>query len=209
MKKFIGNPNCPIWLIGDSNPKNWQGKLDAPLDPRHTARHNIWTPVLDVMQDITFRAEKIRVDTSALYIQNAIEEPQGKPKPNAIDWHENINNKNEELRDLLLMKKPVIVLCFGAFSYEFCRRTQKLKSRKFNDWTTKTLGIEFRNSVKNFSHDSINIFPLLHISIARGRFIESHSYFCDKSGSNYFDYVGSSLGKLILEQKDRLKIWIN
>ena len=45
------DPRFPIWLIGDSNPKNWENRLSYPLDARHPARHSIWTPVLDAMQD--------------------------------------------------------------------------------------------------------------------------------------------------------------
>jgi hypothetical protein len=46
MKPLVGDPDFPIWLLGDSNPKGWQSVLETPLDPRHPARHNIWTPVL-------------------------------------------------------------------------------------------------------------------------------------------------------------------
>ena len=34
MKEFSGNPEFPIWLIGDSPPERWAGKLDTPLNPR-------------------------------------------------------------------------------------------------------------------------------------------------------------------------------
>lgn len=58
MKKDIENKAFNIWLLGDSNPKNWDSILETPLDPRHPARHSIWTPVIDVIQDQAFRELK-------------------------------------------------------------------------------------------------------------------------------------------------------
>lgn len=74
MKKEVGSRNSDIWLLGDSNPKNWQKVLKTPLDPRHPARHNIWTPVLEVIQDRVFRTCRCRVDTSQIYVRNAVED---------------------------------------------------------------------------------------------------------------------------------------
>jgi len=51
MNESVGDPKFPIWLIGDSPPEAWADKLDTPLDPRHPARHSIWTSVADPMQD--------------------------------------------------------------------------------------------------------------------------------------------------------------
>ncbi|MBK8048508.1 MAG: hypothetical protein IPK16_16155 [Anaerolineales bacterium] len=68
MNRDVGDKTCPIWLLGDSNPSNWQDVLVTPLDPRHPARHSIWTPVLDVMQDRVFRKQRLRIDTSSIYI---------------------------------------------------------------------------------------------------------------------------------------------
>ncbi len=73
MKRQIGNPGFRIWLLGDSNPRNWEHRLDTPLDPRHPARHNIWTPVLDVVQDGLYRdSARLHLDFSAVFIRNAV-----------------------------------------------------------------------------------------------------------------------------------------
>jgi hypothetical protein len=40
-----------IWLLGHSYPEAWVHVLNEPLDPRHPTRHNIWTPVLDRLQE--------------------------------------------------------------------------------------------------------------------------------------------------------------
>jgi hypothetical protein len=72
MKDSVGKPEFPIWLIGDSPPEAWAAKLDTPLDPRHPARHSIWTSVADPMQDMLYRQSKLRLDMSRLYIRNAM-----------------------------------------------------------------------------------------------------------------------------------------
>lgn len=74
MDRETGDPHFPIWLLGDSNPRNWENHLKTPLDPRHPARHNIWTPILDEIQDRLFRRLRMRLDTSKMYIRNAIED---------------------------------------------------------------------------------------------------------------------------------------
>ena len=46
MNRDSGSRNFPIWLIGDSSPAEWEAYLVDPLDSKHPARHNIWTPIL-------------------------------------------------------------------------------------------------------------------------------------------------------------------
>ena len=36
MKRKTGEEKIPIWLIGDSEPDNWENYLDTPFDPRKT-----------------------------------------------------------------------------------------------------------------------------------------------------------------------------
>src|SRR5206468_1595661 len=56
MRREVGEQSFPMWLIGDSNPDEWENDLETPFDPRHSARHNIWTAVIDVVQDRLFRS---------------------------------------------------------------------------------------------------------------------------------------------------------
>ena len=56
----------------------------------------------------------------------------------------------------------------------------------------------------------VNVVPLLHVSIARGRFLYSHRYFVGGEGDsepNYFDYVGRKLAEVFLQYMGK-KIWI-
>lgn len=32
MQRSVGNPRFPIWLLADSNPRQWQSVLQTPLD---------------------------------------------------------------------------------------------------------------------------------------------------------------------------------
>ena len=86
MLRESGNKNSSIWLIGDSAPPNWSEYLDEPLDSRHPARHNIWTPVLERIQKQAFLGDRRRVDDSQLYIRNAVHHPEDKPPRSAMEW---------------------------------------------------------------------------------------------------------------------------
>jgi hypothetical protein len=72
MKEYSGNPEFPIWLLGDSPPINWADILEVPFDPRHPIRHNIWTSVLDVIQSEIYKTRKCRLNSEDIYIRNAI-----------------------------------------------------------------------------------------------------------------------------------------
>ena len=81
MKEECGDPKYPIWLIADSQPKRWQSLLMAPLDPRHPARQNIWTPILNYMQEefYNYKRSKRRFNSTRLYIRNAVIDPADNP----------------------------------------------------------------------------------------------------------------------------------
>lgn len=209
MIKTVGSPSFPIWLLGDSNPKNWQDVLETPLDPRHPARHSIWTPVLDVIQDCIYRTARLRLDTSNLFIRNAIEDPGAKPKGSLVDWPADVTTQMSELQALIREHKPVMLLCFGAFAYEFGRRSLGLKpERGFAAWGASSMGEDFRRRIDRFEIDETNVFPLLHVTIARGKFIQSHNYFCADKGANYFEHVGRRLADVLLAHRHKLSVWI-
>ena len=209
MDKDVGDITSEIWLLGDSNPRNWQDVLETPLDPRHPARHSIWTPVLYVIQDKVYRSTRSRIDTSSVYIRNAIEDPSYKPPSNTTEWKPIIESEAEYLGDEVRKHTPIFLFSFGAFAFEFARRGLGEKpKRRYSYWGSRKLGEEFRDRITTFDVSQPNLFPLLHVSIARGKFIESHEYFCGEVGANYFDYVGGLIAKLLVEYRDVLSIWI-
>ena len=91
MMREVGSRDFDVSLLGDSNPRGWQNALKTPLDPRHPARHSIWTSVLEVIQDRVYRESRQRVDTVSIYIRNAVGDPDDKPDSRRIVW-----NKREE-----------------------------------------------------------------------------------------------------------------
>ena len=209
MLKESGDKHFPIWLVGDSNTKNWADQLGTPLDPRHPAIHNIWTPILDVIQDKVYRDSHLRIDASKLYIRNAIECATDKPDRREKDWSEKNQNKIKELNVLLRKYQPAFLFSFGSFSYEFCRRAMgEIPHHPFQYWTTKRLGEGFREKIFNFQINQTNIIPLLHATIARRYFIISHNYYCGYENANYFNYVGNNIAEIMLAHQQELKIWI-
>ena len=114
-----------------------------------------------------------------------------------------------ELKTILKQHSPTFVFSFGAFSYEFIRRTLSEKPEyPHKYWGARSLGNNFRKRIVVFNSNQTNVFPLLHATIARGKFIQSHDYYCDQDGANYFEYVGIQLANIFIEHKERLNIWI-
>ena len=87
-----GDTGCldfPIWLIGDFSPANWEANLDDPLDGRHPARHNIWTPILEGVQSRLYASMRKRLSTNGLYIRNAAHCRSKKPPDTSLQWSPN------------------------------------------------------------------------------------------------------------------------
>lgn len=209
MQRESGSVKFPIWLLGDSDPQQWANSLSGPLDPRHPVRHNIWTPILDAVQDIVFRAEGIRLDSSDIYIRNAVGDSDIKPKSNERKWTEALENEHAYLGSMMKINKPALIFSFGAFAFEFCRRAlSEQPDHRFGHWTTQKLGEEFRCRLANFSLSDIDVIPLLHRSISGGRFLSGHHYFCGNADANYFEHTASLIAKKFLEHREALHVWI-
>ena len=208
MRREYGSRKFPIWLIGDSAPEKWADVLDSPLDPRHPVRHNIWTPILDGIQEQVFLADRRRVNTTQLYVRNAVQDHQDKQANSALKWQPKLLKEVCDFGALLAGYTPRMVFTFGQFAFEFARRSLKENpERKYTHWTTKALGQEFNQRVEDFDPGKINILPLLHRSIA-SLFFEAHKDFTGKEGGNYFNYTAEKIASLLLEHKDKLAIWI-
>lgn len=205
MNDSVGCPEFPIWLIGHSPPEAWADKLVAPLDPRHPARHNIWTSVADPMQDRLYRQGRRRLDTSRLYIRNTFSQPLKPPITQSTTLI-----PQQVLRDLFKKYNPKIVLTFSADAFMMTLWASG-ETPQTHFKTTKLLGEEFRSRIGKYDDSKVNIIPLLHATIARGKFLESHRDFVGAYGQtppNYFDYVGTKLADLLLEKLSDKPIWI-
>lgn len=208
MKKEIGEKSFPIWILGDSNPKNWESTLQHPFDSRHPIRHNIITSVFDIIQENVYLSNKLRVDTRRIYIRNAIENSELKPESRTLKWSSEINKEILLYRTTIHHYNPKILFTFGVFSFEFARRSiEGAEEKYYGFWNTNKLGEEFFKRIFEFNLRRINIIPLLHRSIAGGKFLKSHELFCGQSNSNYFEVTGNDIGSLILKNKNSLNIW--
>jgi hypothetical protein len=183
-KNETGNKSFPIWLL---------------FNPKHPGvRHSIWTPILDKIQDKVYRAIETRIDTTNIYIRNAINDC-GKV-PNTLNWWATEVSKEIELfRESVLEYKPKILITFGAFPYEFVRRAVRIKPEKGPKyWSNSNLISEFEQAIKNFDINNTNRIPLLRqMNSSNG--IEM---------SQYLHYVGNNLAEKVIENKNGLDIWI-
>jgi hypothetical protein len=103
----------------------------------------------------------------------------------------------------------VLVLTFGALAFEFVNRSRVAGTpHAHGHWTSLRLGEMFRQRAKAFAIQQINVLPLLHVTIARGKFLQSHENFCGAPERNYFDHCGEILADLLLRHRDALDIWI-
>ncbi|MCY1072993.1 hypothetical protein [Archangium lansingense] len=209
MARDAGQKSSALGLLGDSEPANFSDRLTVPLDRLHPTRHNIWTPILDVIQAHAFRAHRVRLDDSELYVRNAVKHPERKPRPDVAGWQDEVCSDVTEFERLLAEHKPRLVLCFGSFAWEFARRALgESPNKAYGEWNTTKMGVEFKKSVGNFNPSQVNIFPLLHASIARGRFLESHKGFCGSPDMNYFDFVGGALAGVLLKHRGQFGSWL-
>ncbi|WP_088186195.1 hypothetical protein [Desulfosporosinus sp. FKA] len=189
-KRDTGDKNYPIWLL---------------VNPKYPAvRHQIWTPVLAEIQDKVYREIQTRIDTTNLYIRNAVTDSG--IVPNTLNWWGvEVGEEIEMFREIVLDYKPKIIITFGAFPYEFLRRVFKIKPEKGPVyWGNAILGEEFGKGIKNFNINKTNRIPLLHRVNAGVKFVENQNYF----GESYFQYVGVKIAEKIIEYKDNLDIWI-
>lgn len=204
-------PSLPIWLIGDSNPPRSEKYLEVPLDARHPARHNIWTPILDIIQDRVYRAEGRRVDESYFFIRNAVECANTRPAGTLHLWPEHLLAALADFHEEVEFNHPKLILSFGSFAFEFCRRAKgEIPHRTVRHWTTERLGDEFKQRTANdHNKEQTLLLPLLHATIARRHYLKSHEAFCKgASRNNYFNYTGGILADWLLKRINSLDIWI-
>lgn len=185
-----GERTYPIWLL---------------FNPKHpSVRHYIWTPVLAVIQDKVFRELRTRIDTSKLYIRNAV--CDSRIVPNTQNWWDKkVDVEINQFREIALEHQPKILISFGSFPYEFVRRVYTIKPEKGPKfWGTTNLGDEFGKSIENFDICRTNLIPLLRRIVASGKFIEDPFY-----SEDYFKYVGTKIAERIIENKEHLDIWMD
>jgi hypothetical protein len=98
------------------------------------------------------------VDTSSLFIRNAIGDPGDKPKGNETSWPNSVSQELQYYQRAIIKSQPIFVFCFGAFAYEFARRTLgEIPHHSHSYWGAKRLGEDFRKRVVGFRLGQTNI----------------------------------------------------
>lgn len=193
-KQETGERGYPIWLL---------------VNPKHPAvRHNIWTPVLAEIQDRVFRELHSRIDTSNIYIRNAVKDCE--LVPNTLNWWGvEVAEEIEIFKEIVTEHRPKMIISFGAFPFEFLRRAYQMKPEKGPKfWSTSNLGNEFGKAIDNFDVTKTNRIPLLRRVIETAKFTVDPNYSGRQDGETYFHYVGTKIADKIIEHKDSLDIWI-
>ena len=141
MNRDAGSKSFPIWLIADSSPPRWEEHLRQPLDPRHPARHNIWTPILEGIQGHLFQAARSRIDNTDLYVRNAVHNAADKPPDRRSDWPSHLAAETPRPVRPRRATPPRVLLTFGAVACEFTRRSlDRGPPRAISHWTSIALG---------------------------------------------------------------------
>jgi len=193
MKRESGERSYPIWIL---------------FNPKHPISHENWTPILSEIQDKVYRKINTRIETANIYFRNVVNDCRF--VPNTLNWWAPEVTKEIELfKEIALVYRPTIIISLGAFAFEFLRRVYEIKPEKGpKAWSTTNLGIEFERSIEGFDINKTNIIPLLHRVEAGANFIVNDHLFNGKDSENYYRHVGANLADKIIENKDRLDIWI-
>ena len=216
MKKDHREKSRKIWLVGDSPPKD-ADRLRYPLDSHHFAVHCIWTSVLNEINARLFK-HSLRLSDNYPHIRNAVTDSSHWKK---LDYRGKLQDyfrkcksgqdyEYDHLTDFN-EHKPTIVITFGAKPFSIFKAISGGKIKK--GWTSRELGVEFKEAINKFSLEEINLLPLLHTSLVyKKKYLEGQAYYCkegiatyEKGNCCYFSYVGRKIARILLEHRDYLK----
>ncbi len=193
-KKDSGDGSYPIWLL---------------VNPKYPAvRHDIWTPILNEIQDKVYRKLHARIDTEKIIFKNAVSDIGIVPNT-SNSFAAEVAKEIVMLRESVLEHQPKILITFGIITHEFVRRVFEIRPEKGPKyWSTTNLGDEFERSIANFDINQTNRIPLLRRVMKSGKFMEDRNCFSWEDCENYFRDVGTKIADRIIENKDSLNIWI-
>jgi hypothetical protein len=208
MRHESGIREFPIWLLGGSEEIKLATQSESEYDPGPSPILGMWNPVISRIQNIIFKRIKKRIDELQIHIRNAIKDTDHFPNPVNKIWTPYLYNLLGEFRNLIEKHKPIILITFGAFPFEFARRAlNEEETYPWDYWSSKRLGDEFRTRLENFDMKETNAIPLLHEIAQNETFEIKREQFCGSQKANYLDYVAGMVAEKILEFNKRLKIW--
>jgi len=194
VERDLGDKNFPIWLL---------------VNPKYPAVvYSVWRHILVEIQDRVYRDIQTRIDTPNIYIRSAVSDCG--IVPNTLNWWANeVTSEIKIFRELILEFKPKLLISFGAFPFEFIRRSCEIEPKKGpNYWSASVLTDEFERAIEEFDVSKTNRIPLLRRVIESDKSIENQNYFNRDDREKYFHHVATKLAERIIENKDNLNIWI-
>ncbi|EGW39542.1 hypothetical protein [Desulfosporosinus sp. OT] len=196
MEKESGDRSNPIWLL---------------INPKYSSvRNDIWAPILEEIQDKVYRKLHTRIDSKKIFIKNTVSDIGIVPNT-SNPWVTEVAEADEivMLRDSIHKHQPKILITFGILTCEYVRRVFDIRPEKEPKyWSTTNLEDEFERSIANFDINQINRIPLPRRVIKSSNFIEDCNLASWEDSENYFRDIGTKIANRIIENKDRLKIWI-
>lgn len=194
VERDSGERTYPIWLL--VNPKYPE------------VVYGIWRHILAEIQDKVYREIQTRIDTTNIYIRSAVSDCG--IVPNTLNWWGNeVSAEIKLFREIILEYNPKMLISFGAFAFEFMRRVHEIKPEKGPKyWSAPVLKDEFEISIEKFDINQTNRIPLLRRVIESDKSIETQNYFSRNDSEKYFQHVGTKIAERIIENRDKLNIWI-
>src|SRR5438876_1048251 len=209
MRHESGIREFPIWLLGGTEEIKWDNiEPGLEIDPGPPPVLSMWNPIISRIQNIIFKRIKKRIDELQIHIRNAIKDINYFPNPVNKIWTPYLYNLLGEFRNLIEKHKPIILITFGAFPFEFARRAvNEEETHPWDYWSSKRLGEEFRTRLDDFSADRTNVIPLLYETSHNGTFQIKRSNFCGDEKIDYPDYAAELIAEIILKFQKKLNIW--
>lgn len=189
-----GDKSNPIWLL---------------INPKYSyVQFDIWTPILEEIQDRVFRKLHARIASNSIYIKSTVSDIGIVPNI-SNHWAAGVAEADEiiKLKNSILEHRPKILITFGIHTCEYVRRIFEVRTDKAQKyWSTINLEDEFERAIANFDINQVNRIPLPR-RIKSSKSIED-CFSIWQDSANYFRDIGTKIADKIIENKDRFNIWI-
>jgi uracil-DNA glycosylase len=165
--------------------------------------------VADYLQERVFdNGPQLRLDAQKLVFRNAFDSAT----QSKLDFTSSVvETQRVSLSQQLEQFHPPVVFTFGDEAYRFVSYANAPdKPVPLHRLKLEDLGKRFRDVCEKFDPREVNIFPLLHASVARASWaIVGKRFSGPDEENNYFRYVGQKLGDVLLRYGRDWPIWRN
>ena len=188
-----------ILVVGDSLPSNAKTvkNICSVLDPKHPVYNSLIVPIKyyinNYLNSQGYQFPKEKSGDDFFYYINAVDDPKTKSKPNFSELIKEINQKGHN-----------IILCMGEFAFGAVETIKNNKNSGTFKFSISKLGDIFSNRLNTLEIVFPLVLPILH-NTANRKFEKSDLFIpgeIRKEYISYFHYVGVSLGKLLVNNKE-------